>query len=49
MTIFIKVEVTVLYHLLPAQPRISEIISDFGDYPVIWDYYPTFATVIERE
>lgn len=34
-TIFIKVEVPLLCHLPPAQRRISEIISDLADYPVI--------------
>lgn len=49
MTTFIEVEVPLLCHLPLAEPRISEIISDFGDYAVIWGYYPKFARVIERE
>lgn len=44
-TIFIKVEVPPPCHLR----RTSEITSDFGDYPVIWDYYPKFARVTEGE
>lgn len=49
MTTFTEVEVSLLCHLPLAEPRISEIISDFGDYAIIWDYYPKFPRVIERE